>query len=90
MESVVSDELLQTAQANLGQHFSHMHYAQFSQNATHMIVCVAYVHIYVAVFLSCNKTCWEKKYTCMHVNVCCVIMSLHMYSCEQLFCTCVR
>jgi hypothetical protein len=25
-----------TAQANLGRHFTHMHYAQFSKDATHI------------------------------------------------------
>ena len=71
---------MQTAQANLGQHFFFFFYAQFSQNATHMIVCVAYVHIYVAVFLSCNKTCWEKN-----IHVC-----MYMYVALLCLCTCTH
>ncbi len=35
-ESVVPDMPVRTALANLGQHFAHKHYAQFSQNTTQM------------------------------------------------------
>ena len=35
-ESVVQDYPVRTAKANLGRHFTHMHYAQFSQNTTHI------------------------------------------------------
>ena len=36
-ESIVPDKPVRTAQANMGRHFTYMHYAQFSQNATHVI-----------------------------------------------------